>query len=740
MKNAVAAAFAVFLFLSLQAGAQDAPAPAPPRQTEVAAEEVAAAIAKGVKFLKSAQGADGSWPYSAPTHVQGATALAVYALSEAGVPSDDPAIVKGMDAALSRPIQGTYEAACIALAAASSNPGRYIRTLAQARDYLVGAQLSNGMWAYAAGTVDRSGGDNSNTQFALLGLYATMSVGLAVPEATLTNAYNHYTRTQNGDGGWGYRPGDISYGSMTAAAVASLDITGSRLYVESDKCGQYRTDPRMAAGFMWLVRNFTVRENPRKEPAWHLYYLYAMERVGVFTGERYFGGRDWYQEGARVIIGMQNNNGSWTSDAQVLPNTCFALLFLAKGNVPVLINKLAHAGEWNADVHDVRNLTRYVSPHLGQQVGWQSVTLAESQAALLSAPILYVTGHTFPEVKPDELERFKAFFDHGGFMLAEACCGSKQFDAGFRAFVEKAFPGYPVTPLDRTHLVYHALFDVKSTQYPLYSVDAGCRTAIIYSPHDLSCAWERANLAEDEDAFKLGANIAAYVTGKEKLASRLAQYKPKAGAGETAVTAAPAAFAFAQAKYAGAWNPHPMSGPRLLEFLNEQAGLYVSARPVEISLTDPNLSNYPFLYMTGPNTFALSGEEKAALKEYLERGGFLFADATTGKTAFDESFRSLMASILPNSPLEPLAHDHAIYHVAFETVQVQYTASVRERSPNLDTLTLYGARIGDRLSVVYSPFDIGCALERQPSYGSRGLLTPDAFRAAANIVLYSLTH
>jgi hypothetical protein len=78
--------------------------------------------------------------------------------------------------------------------------------------------------------------------------------------------------------------------------------------------------------------------------------------------------------------------------------------------------------------------------------------------------------------------------------------------------------------------------------------------------------------------------------------------------------------------------------------------------------------------------------------------------------------------------------------VAFDTVRVQYTAFVRETSPNLDTLTLYGAKTGDRLSVVYSPFDIGCALERQPSYGSRGLLTPDAFRVAANIVLYSLTH
>jgi hypothetical protein len=323
-------------------------------------------------------------------------------------------------------------------------------------------------------------------------------------------------------------------------------------------------------------------------------------------------------------------------------------------------------------------------------------------------------------------------------MLAEACCGRPEFDAGFKKFVEKMFPDYPLTALEKSHPAYRIVFDVRNPVHPLYGIDAGCRTAVIYSPKDLSCAWEKNNPAQDIEAFQLGTNIAAYVTGKERLAPKLEQYRELATA--KPVTAAPNAFTFAQVMYAGAWNPHPLSGRKLVSFLNDKAGLSVSSKTVELPLTDPNLANYPFLYMTGRNRFSLTDAEKKALAEYLKRGGFLFADATAGRAEFDESFRALMKEVLPNSPLTAIPADSPVYKIGFDTTHVRYTASVRETSPNLDTLTLYGAKIDDRVAVVYSPYDIGCALEQFPSYGSKGLVTEDAFKAAANIALYSLTY
>jgi squalene cyclase len=239
VRKATLLALSLLAIFPLAAYCAEGDAPAAPQAPArlVSAQEVRTAIQRGVDFLKTQQRDDGSWSYRAPEHTQGLAALCVYAMGESGVREIDPALAKGMDFVLSQPLAATYDAGCAALAITSVNPAKYIRNLAQARDYLVSTQGPNGMWVYSASQVDRGGGDNSNTQFAMLGLNAAMSVGLDVPLATLRLSLNHYAITQNPDGGWGYRPGDTSYGSMTAAGVSALSILGSRLFVESDTCG-----------------------------------------------------------------------------------------------------------------------------------------------------------------------------------------------------------------------------------------------------------------------------------------------------------------------------------------------------------------------------------------------------------------------------------------------------------------------------------------------------------------------
>ena len=707
----------------------------------VGPDEVAAAIERAVAYIKSHQEEDGTWPYEKIEHKQGLAALCVFALSQAGAPKDDAACTKGMEYVVSQPFTMTYEAACAALAITSFDPGKYVRALAQARDALVAGQDDSGMWTYIVAQANKRGGDGSNTQFAILGLDAAASVGLSVPDQVVQRSFDHYARTQNGDGGWGYTPGGTSYGAMTAAGVAALHMLGARLYTEGEVCGQYRQEPHLAAGFTWLERNYSVRTHPgiggEQRRLW--YYLYALERVGVLTGEKYIGGHDWYLEGARFLVDTQNRDGSWSSGTNQLADTAFALLFLAKGNVPVLINKLNYGGDWNADPHDTENLTRYISAKFGQAVGWQAVLPRDSMETLLSAPILYVTGHEFPRFTQSETARLREFFDNGGFMLADACCSSKKFDAGFRSFAATVFPDVTLAPLDRSHPVYRSLLNLSSSAATLEGVDAGCRTNIIYTPTDLSCTWEKGDIGNSEAAFQLGANIAAYVTGKERLVPKLEQYK--AIVSEKTATAPPGAFAFAQVIYAtGRWNPHPASGPKLVEFLREKAGLTVASNPVTLLLTDKNLANYPFIYMTGCKRFQLAPEDKTALGEYLKRGGFLFADATAGKAEFDESFRALMSEVFPGSPLEPIPADSPVYRIAFDTSRVTYSPAVRELNPNLTTLTLYGAKVDGRIAVVYSPYDIGCALTRFPAYGIRGLVTEDAYKVAANVVLFALSH
>jgi hypothetical protein len=64
-----------------------------------------------------------------------------------------------------------------------------------------------------------------------------------------------------------------------------------------------------------------------------LYYLWSLERVAVAYDLRTIGGKDWYAWGAPLIVGHQQEDGSWSDLYPGVPDTCFALLFLKRVNV-----------------------------------------------------------------------------------------------------------------------------------------------------------------------------------------------------------------------------------------------------------------------------------------------------------------------------------------------------------------------------------------------------------------------
>src|SRR4029079_8601355 len=112
-----------------------------------------------------------------------------------------------------------------------------------------------GMWGY--GPI-LEGGDFSNTQFALLGLHEAVRAGAIVPEGVWRAAEKAWVVCQQRDGGWGYSVDPrTSTGSMTAAGIASLYITGNSLDTRAEagfvngvapRCGRYAEYRPIAAG------------------------------------------------------------------------------------------------------------------------------------------------------------------------------------------------------------------------------------------------------------------------------------------------------------------------------------------------------------------------------------------------------------------------------------------------------------------------------------------------------------
>src|SRR5262249_37069615 len=139
---------------------------------------------------------------------------------------------------------------------------------------------------------------------------------------------------------------------------------------------------------------------------------------------------------------------------------------------------------------------------------------------LLQAPIIYFNGHRAPKFTDGEKALLKQYVEQGGFIFAEACCGKKDFDEGFRKLARELFPDRPLEPLPPGHAIWNAFYNVPPGAFNLHGIDLGCKTCLVYAPQDMSCYLESNDTSGQKyikamEAFRVGANIAAYATGLE---------------------------------------------------------------------------------------------------------------------------------------------------------------------------------------------------------------------------------
>lgn len=728
------------LLVVLAAGA------AAPAQPEASGTQVQQAVRRGVQAIRNLQHPDGSWPER--SQPGGNTALALLALLQADVAPGDPAVVRGLEHLRTLPNRHVYTVSLKLMALALADPQRFRPDLEEGARFLIAAQNRSGLWSYTVDGGERF--DHSNSQFALLGLQAAADAGIHVPLVVWRRALATVVRTQRPDGGWSYQEGGASYGSMTAAGVADLLILGHAIQQRerSRGCGNYRTSAPLARGMAWLAEHFRSDTNPIAGGQ-HLYYwLYAVERCGILAGQRYLGRHDWYRLGASFLVRAQDRDGRWRGD---LTDTCFAVLFLTKGYRALLVQKLQWSDvpdAWSPTRFDLAGLVVFLGQDLGQPVTWQTVRFEAPLEDWLAAPLLFVHGSRFPSWDADRRAKLRAYVENGGTVLFEAADGAPAFREGFERFVAETFPEVPLRRIGAEHAVYRLLYPLvlfgdQDGALELFGLDYGCRTSILFSPHDLACPWERSDVpGPSERPLQLGANIAAYATGRRPLRDRLdAVVLPSDSAAATAGPPALDALRLTQLVHEGDWRPFPTALVRLAEFLRDAAGVDVVTQYRQLRATAPELVSSPILVLAGHGALRLSPEEQTALRTHLQRGGFLLADACCGTEPFATDLRALLGAMFPDSTLERLPPDHPIYTgtPGFDVRQVSYSEDVVRAKGDLRAPELWGLRSAGRLVVVFSPYSLSCGLSGPAFDGCWGYASEDALRLTSNIVLYALT-
>jgi hypothetical protein len=744
---------------------------AAPANAAVTREEVERAIQEAVRYLKNQQQDNGSWvevdPRRAP---KGTTALVTLALLTAGEKPDEPKVAKALSylqESEAGDLNSTYSVALQTMVFTAADPHmkRYRIPVAGNVAWLERSQIKPGdrnpwpgSWTY--NSHKEQAGDNSNTQYALLGLNAAAEVGLPIRADVWVLARRYWEDSQRLDGSWAYNPGDAApaTASMTCAGISSLVITGLKRFEGQEtlageqirNCGKGGINPNLQRGVDWLSTKFFVGQNFPRGQLWKFYYLYGLERTGRLTGMRFFGNHDWYREGAEYLVHKQDRVlGFWSGGEAVEPMpqiaTSFALLFLAKGRAPVLINKLRHGpgNDWDNDRDDVRNLVGLVSRDWGPLLTWQTVDASSAAVEdLMQAPIVFLNGHEVPVFDARAKKNLREYVEQGGFIFAEACCGREEFDRGFRALMKELFPEpeYDLHPLDNDHPVWRAKWRLNANVHPLWGIEHGCRTVVIYSPADLSCYWNQMESQPDNPivikANRVGQNVVDYVTGRELPADKLEVRTTTKFAAEGAKRGA---LHIAKLKHAGDWNIAPLAIPNLATLLRDKLQFDVVINHREILPRDPNLANYPLIYIHGRAALAFNADDLTALRRHLEPGGgTIFADAACGSPAFDAAFRKFVKELLPDNPLVSIPKDDEIYtkKIGYDLSDVQYTKAANGGN---DYPQLEGVKLNGHWAIIYSKYDLGCALERPQGQAldCKGYVHESALRIAANIVIYA---
>jgi hypothetical protein len=455
-------------------------------QTAPNESQITQARLKGVEFLKSKQLDDGSWEF--PGHEVGITALCTLALLENGLPQSDPVIDKGhrFVKKSTKELGSTYDIALSIVLLSRLDEYGNKQTIRDLGARLIAGQNTGGGWSYTCPAKITSSiltnpetrpkppegvGDNSCTQFAVLGLWTASRTGMDIDQPMAAIA-RRFRTTQNSDGGWPYTTtpaqGDKaaapnpSGSAMTFAGLFSLTVArANKLRKQLEEKELSGDDKSKTSGSKKAASSSAKKKDEKpdekkdapseaaektdegatlvKDPIFAKgleragqfvqggdqarYFLWTIERLGVLLGLEKIGGVDWFAKGADILLKTQQPDGSWpeSHNDKGLSQTSFAILFLRKANLGSDISRLLEGLKFEFD-----------PPEIGATVAWTAVRVAGGSVRMLNCSITEEgrKGAALIEItEPSQLRLQNCLLGGGRAAVEIAAKGSQSLDA-----------------------------------------------------------------------------------------------------------------------------------------------------------------------------------------------------------------------------------------------------------------------------------------------------------------------
>jgi hypothetical protein len=111
--------------------------------------------------------------------------------------------------------------------------------------------------------------------------------------------------------------------------------------------------------------------------------------------------------------------------------------------------------------------------------------------------------------------------------------------------------------------------------------------------------------------------------------------------------------------------------------LQQLTALKVNPDPIVLDLTDPELFDYPFLYMIEPGNLLFEEAEVTALRRYCNNGGFLMVDDFWGDEEY-LNFYHQIKRVFPEREPEEVPLEHEIFQCVYPLKEKPQVPSIHE--------------------------------------------------------------
>ena len=205
----------------------------------------------------------------------------------------------------------------------------------------------------------------------------------------------------------------------------------------------------------------------------------------------------------------------------------------------------------------------------------------------------------------------------------------------------------------------------------------------------------------------------------------------------------------------GSWaTDYPDSDLNFSFRLHQLTSMEVDPEGVVLELTDPELVNYPFIYIVEPGRLVFSEEEVECLRRYLLNGGFLMVDDFWGEAEWDNFYYEIKRVFPDREPVE-IGLIHPIFHAVFDLKERPQIPNIglalrgrsygitweREDARQVHYKAIYDKN-GRMMAFICHNTDLGDGWEREGEneWYFHEFSEKSAYPLGINIVFYAMTH